>query len=194
MNYKAKVARSLSVIGHPFVFLLLLVFVVLSAKESIRSTLGLLGIVALFLAPHYIYMLFCYKSRRWKSMDASLRAERPSLYFSACIVIVSIGVYFLFTGQPNVLIEGCVVIVCMLGAAAALNRWLKLSMHMAFNAFTGVIVNQIDGNYGLLIYAYMPGLAWSRLVLSKHTPKEVIGGILLGMIVGLGAIWLFPQK
>ena len=61
---------------------------------------------------------------------------------------------------------------------------LKLSLHAGFAAFSALLLwPSYLGMLSLLLLAV--GVAWSRLVLSRHTPQEVALGLLAGATAGL---------
>jgi hypothetical protein len=75
----------------------------------------------------------------------------------------------------------------MMLVAFALNHWTKLSLHLAFASFCGLLLGTVQLRAGLLILLCVPALIWSRLVLSRHVLCETIGGLILG---GCGATYL----
>jgi membrane-associated phospholipid phosphatase len=105
------------------------------------------------------------------------------------VVLLLLSLYFHFVERSPVLVRGNAVIALMLGAAAALNRWIKLSLHLAFAGFGGLILASVHLGYGLPIFMFIPLLAWSRLALSRHTFPEVIGGFALGLIAATILLW-----
>ena len=87
------------------------------------------------------------------------------------------------------MLRGCAATAVLLGLAAILNRWIKLSNHVAFAMFTGVLLSHFALGWGLAVLAIVPLVAWSRLALSRHTLQEIFGGMVLGALVGAGAAW-----
>jgi membrane-associated phospholipid phosphatase len=64
-----------------------------------------------------------------------------------------------------------------------LRRWLKVSLHAAFALFAAALVwPNLPGT--LAVAALALGVAWSRLVLRRHTLPEVLTGLLLGAAFG----------
>ncbi len=72
----------------------------------------------------------------------------------------------------------------MVAVAQLARQWLKLSLHAAFGAFAvGLAWPEGLAVAGLALLA--AGVAWSRLVLRRHTRAEVWAGLALGAIAGL---------
>jgi membrane-associated phospholipid phosphatase len=59
--------------------------------------------------------------------------------------------------------------------------------------YSGLILAKIHLGYGLPVIFLAPVLAWSRLVLLRHTLAEVIGGSVLGLAAAGILIRLWPQ-
>jgi membrane-associated phospholipid phosphatase len=69
--------------------------------------------------------------------------------------------------------------------ASLLRRWLKLSLHAAFAVFAASLLwPSVMAVVGLLALAV--AVAWSRLVLRRHTLGEVVVGLLAGGAAGVG--------
>lgn len=176
--------------GHPFVFVVLLLVLPFFVRGQL-SALRVAGIVVLAgLLPLGLFMRQRYTSGSWQTVDASARADRPVAYLAGFAVLFPLSLYFLFVERSSTLFRGCIAIAAMFGVAFVLNRWIKLSGHLAFAGFTALILGRISYACAVPLGLFIPLLAWSRLALQRHTLHEVIGGLLLGIIVG--AIMLMP--
>jgi membrane-associated phospholipid phosphatase len=141
-------------------------------------------VIAAALVPLGLFMRHRYTSGRWQTVDASARADRPVAYLAGFAVLLPMSLYFLLHEKSASLFRGCVAIAAMFGVAFLLNRWIKLSGHLAFAAFAAIILANIRLAYAAPIALFIPLLAWSRLALQRHTFGEVIGGLVLGCISG----------
>lgn len=186
-----QIARSISVIGHPFVSILLLVaitsFRLHDAAESLHRTVI---ITLAILLPLGLFVRQRHRSGRWSTVDASIASERPALYAAAFALLLPVALYFLWRDRDHETARGLIATILLLGLAAFLNRWIKLSLHVAMAAFTGLILWQVAPIVGALWLAFLLPLGWSRLALARHSAAEVVGGALLGFAIAAGAIWL----
>lgn len=177
---RTSVARLISIVGHPFALLSLLVFVVQNYRDSQGAVRITLVFTMLVLVPLGLLIWRSRASGRWGTVDASDKADRPALYATVGRVLFGVGAYFHFVEGSAVLVRGCVVVGSMMLVAFALNHWIKLSLHVAFASFCGLLLTRVQIGAGLLTLLLVPPLIWSRLVLSRHFLSETIGGLVLG--------------
>jgi hypothetical protein len=190
---KTKIARLVSMAGHPFVMIVLLVLL-LSWTMDRAAAWRITGFVAAIgLIPTGLLLWRRYTSRRRQTTDASAPDDRTILYFSLFAVLLLSSVYFHFIEHSALLVRGSAVTALMSAAAAMFNRWIRLSLHLAFATYTGLVLARIHPGDGLPILIFVPFLAWSRLALLRHTLPEVIGGAALGLGAAGTLIWFWPQ-
>jgi membrane-associated phospholipid phosphatase len=190
---KTKIARLVSMAGHPFVMIVLLVLL-LSWTMDRATAWRITGFVAVIgLIPTGLLLWRRSTSRRRQTTDASAPDDRTILYLSLFVVLLLSSVYFHFVEHSAFLVRGSVVTALMSAVAAVFNRWIRLSLHLAFAVFSGLVLASIHPGYGLPILIFAPLLAWSRLALLRHTLPEVIGGAALGLGAAGILIWLWPQ-
>jgi membrane-associated phospholipid phosphatase len=109
------------------------------------------------------------------------------------VLLVS-SAYFYLVEHSVFLARGSLVTAGMAAVAAGFDRWLKLSLHLAFAVYSGLALTKIHPAYGLPILLLLaPLLAWSRLTLLRHTLTEVIGGSVLGFGSALILLCLWPH-
>jgi hypothetical protein len=190
MTTRLAIARWISIAGHPFSFIAVLVVVAGSKRYGLGETAYLITITAIVLIiPLWVFMWRKRQSGDWQTIDASDRRDRPSFYRVALLLIGLLGGCFLLMEGGSFMLRGCAAVAILLGLAAILNRWIKLSNHVAFAMFTGVLLTHFALNWGLAVLAAVPLVGWSRLVLSRHTLDEIFGGMVLGALVGAAAAW-----
>jgi membrane-associated phospholipid phosphatase len=132
------------------------------------------------------------RGRRLSSRHITKREERPWA-FTVCIgsVVSVIALVLILDGPP--LLMWC--IFTMLGGlmvtAVVTMLWLKVSMHTFCLAFLGLLTAALISPWVWLpLTIALVLVAWSRLRLSHHTPREVAVGAALGWAVFLVA-WPF---
>jgi membrane-associated phospholipid phosphatase len=190
---KTKIARLVSLVGHPFVMIVLLVLLLSWTMD--RAAAGrITGFVAVIgLIPTGLLLWRRSTSRRKQARDASAPNDRTMLYLSLFAALLLASVYFHFVEHSALLVRGSAITALMSAVAAVCNRWIRFSLHLAFAVYCGLVLARIHPGYGLPVLIFAPVLAWSRLVLLRHTLPEVIGGAVLGLGAASTLIWLWPQ-
>jgi hypothetical protein len=190
LNVRISIARWVSIVGHPFFLIALLALLVSWTRGVGADGLRIAGIItAAGLIPLGVFIWRRYATGRWETVDASRPENRPALYIAAFVVLVPLGLYFLLVERSADMVRGSAAFASMLGVAAAANRWIKLSLHMAFAVFAGLIAARLSLVYGVVMLVFVPMLGWSRVALRRHTLREVFAGCILGVIVAIITLW-----
>lgn len=178
-------ARALSLIGHPALLVPAAVVQGASIRQAPVQVVLVATAVSLLLAlVVVVYSLVRVRAGRWSHVDASLPQERTQLnLFAAPLLFVAATVLW-WLGQPQAIVLGLALGGALVVCAHLLRHRLKLSLHAGFAAFSALLLwPSYLGMLSLLLLAV--GVAWSRLVLSRHTPQEVALGLLAGATAGL---------
>ena len=154
---------------------------------AVRSTLIFTMIV---FVPLGFLIWRSYASGEWSTVDASDKADRPLLYKGAIAALLGGVAYFYFVEHSMPLARGSLVAAAMLLVAAALNRWIKLSLHLTFACFCGILLSRVQLGYGLPVLLLVLPLIWSRITLSRHAFSETVGGVVLGALGASAVMWL----
>jgi hypothetical protein len=183
------VARWLSIIGHPFATALVMVLGVALRFTTPREAFHAILLVALVaLLPVAALMVRQVRGGSWTNVDASNRAERPLLFAVGIVALaVLIGVVVVFR-PGSFLLRGTFGVLAMLAVCAVATRWIKVSLHMAFGALATTTLLSLGSLAGWALLALLPALAWSRLALKRHTPAEIVVGVLIGVVSGYAII------
>lgn len=182
-------ARWISILAHPFVMVGVLVGVagarVAGVGAGWRATAL---VVALTVVPVAWLSYRQVRSGRWGNADASQAAERPILFATALAALALLLGWLLYRDPQSFLIRGVLGVAAMLALAAVVTPWLKLSLHMAFATLTATTLALLGSIVGMVLFALLPPLAWSRLALARHRPLELVVGTLLGAITGAALV------
>ena len=173
-------ARIISIVGHPFILLSLLVWWLQLQTNRERAVQATMAFGLIVLVPLALLIWRARASGRWQTVDASNKTDRPVFYLAMGVVLLAAGGYFHFIEHSPAFVRGCLVVGAMMLVAFGLNRWIKLSLHVAFAVFCGLLLATFQLSWGLPILLFLPLLIWSRLVLSRHILSETIGGMILG--------------
>lgn len=179
-------ARVVSVFGHPMVALPLAALALTAARGQYRIALWVtLGFTA-FAAVLMAYSSWQVRRGRWSHVDASDKNERKSLnrfLLAALLVSTACAAWSGFSAQLTL---GLALSATMVLAAMLTSRWCKLSLHMAFVVFA-VFLLLLDAPWwaGLAGLCFAGAVAWSRLALRRHVPRDLIAGAAVGALAGI---------
>jgi hypothetical protein len=190
MNAATRLARAVSWIGHPLVFVTWSVGVVVALRLANRAGVAvLLALLLSVIFPTAVLLFRGVRSGRWSDADVSVRTERNRFYPMA-IPISALGVGMLwFLHAPAFMARGAFVTLGLLVAAAIGNFRIKLSLHALFAFYCTVILFRVQPVFGAIAFTLALLVFWSRLYLQRHDLPEMLAGTLLGITGGVVAAW-----
>lgn len=148
-----------------------------------------LPILLITILPITVWIYYNVKKKRYTNMDVSDRNQRKSLYF---FIEGALFVYLLFHYLTESKVDLVMLFLLLLLMIMQLSNYLiKSSMHTAFNVFVSALFFVINPWIGILwaIIAVLVGI--SRIVLKRHTLKEVLTGALIAGFVSF--IYLYTN-
>jgi hypothetical protein len=185
-----QLARVVSWVGHPLVFVTVTVGIVVGSQLARRDALSVLLIlfVAMIL-PTALLLFGGVRSGHWSDADISVRTERKRFY-PVAIPLSAIGFFALWLLRaPDFILRGALVTVALFALAAITNLRIKLSLHALFAFFCSVILFRISPAFGGVAFALSLGVFWARLYLQRHDVVEMLSGTLLGLGGGIATAW-----
>lgn len=186
-----ELARWISILGHPFVLIPLMVAAVTVGWLPPRQVVLVVGIVVLgSVVPMLLLMARRVRSGAWTNYDVSVREQRRGMYPAALVIAGTTVLLLAATGAPPPILRGVLSTLLLIAIAAVVNLRLKISLHTAFAMYTAVVLFPTSRGLGAGLLVLTLAIAWSRLKLGRHTLSEVIGGALLGAVVGGGLVLL----
>lgn len=186
---QVKVARWISVIGHPFLLMPLLTgiiaFHILPPREALVAELVALGVVII---PAGLYTIFRVRRGTWGDLDVSNQQERTQFYGILLPLLLVLTVIAWLAEVPRSIPLGSFAIILLVGAGSIINKWIKVSLHTAFGIFVAITLYLIHPRTAAIAFALACLVAWSRVILKRHTTGEVLLGGILGCAIGGGFI------
>ena len=184
------VATILSTVGHPF--LLLPVVLSLLTVRQLPFEKSWPALVAIFGSLAIMSVLLFFRKRKGKisNWDVSAQSERASNIYRPVLMLLLVAAALLyFFRQPFV--DETLFFALLMAVCYAINTKIKISQHTLIVTYLGFLVLSVNlwGGVAMLIFA--PFVAWSRVVLGRHTKLEVLAGGLVATIFGIAHIWLF---
>lgn len=179
-------ARAVSIAGHPLAVVPLASLATFVARggELGRALPFLLGF-ATFGALAMAYSWWQVRQHRWEHVDASNPEERRLLnrFLSLGLAVGAALVGVKTPAREIALGLALSAVLVLAGAASA--RWCKLSLHVAFATYGALLLVSVGAGTALVGLAFAAAVAWSRLVLSRHVPRDLVAGAAGGAAAGL---------
>lgn len=184
-------ARTLSILGHPLLLLPAAALLAMSASGE-REALGPAALAfALFGVAILGWSWWQVRHARWHHVDASARGERRSLnrvLLWALLVGTVVAWYVGGIALARGLAASCTVLL----AASLSARWCTLSLHVAFAVLAAALLWAVSAWWAVAAIGFAAALAWSRLALKRHVPRDLLAGAAAG--AGAGALFWWLQR
>lgn len=172
--------------GHPLVTVPFVVIYLLFRTQPFENALFIsclvIGIVQV---PVLINLSKKYRKGKIESFDVSDRNERKKFYFLVLPLLITVNLILFFTRQSKDLIYGFLFATVLLLLMQAMNYFIKSSLHVAVNVYLGFLLFNLNPIAGVCWWLFVLVIAWSRLVLKKHTTQEVVCGFITGALCGV---------
>lgn len=182
-------ARALSILGHPLLLLPAAALAAMAAGGEHDALPGAALAFVLFGAAVMAWSQWKVRRARWAHVDASQQGERRSLNRTLLWVLAAGAAVAWYCGAPA-LARGLVAAAAILVLALLSARWCLLSLHVAFAVLAATLLWTVAPWAALAGLAFAAAVAWSRLTLARHTPRDVVAGALAGAFAGALFWWL----
>jgi hypothetical protein len=182
LSSSTSLARAISVAGHPFVLIPLMV------ATATRNWVWATIVGAATILPLLVITLRNVRRGVWSDHDVSRREQRSGLYHAALPLLALTALLLWLMGAKSGMMHGLAAGAVMLAAGLIGNRFLKISLHMMVAAFAGVTIGRIHPNAIYAIVPFVAAIAWSRWKLERHTPAEIATGLGIGAAAAFLAI------
>ncbi len=171
------------------IFSLIFYFVLYSAYNSSleEAFVRFAGLLLLAIVPVTGWIILNVKRGSYTNMDVSDQRQRRSLYpiITAALLLYLFVTYFQ-TQNVDTPVVGLLVLLLLLQAS---NYFVKSSMHTALNVYTSALMFEVKWYWGLIWLIVTFLVAISRLILQRHSVKEVLSGA--GIATAISVLYLF---
>lgn len=181
-SFVHKISKVISDFFNPLVSLIIF-FVYMSLREySLKDTLlHFLPILLMIIIPVVVWLVWNVKTGRYTNMDVSNRVQRKTLYIFIAVCVIT---YLLFNYIRNGYIDLVVLFILVLLLALQIsNLFIKSSMHTAFNIFVAALFFSFDWKISLAWFGIAILVGITRIILKRHTVKEVFMGAGIAFLV-----------
>ena len=187
------IARAVSIFGHPMLVLPLAALVLLLLRGEQQTALWMALGFSVFAGVVMAYSTWQVRRGRWAHVDASGKQERSSLnrFLLVLLALSALGAWLAHAREPAIALA---ISAALVAIAMATARWCKLSLHMAFVMFAAVLLGNAAWWLGLGALVFAGAVAWSRLRLARHVPRDLVAGALAGAVAGIACVALLTME
>jgi len=185
-----KIAKAISFVGHPLLTIPLFVAVMMFAFEDFeKALLNSTLIIGCIFLPLFLRIYVKSKNGTYTNFDVSDRIQRKTLYtFIIPLMIVVTGISFKTSPGSNFSISVLFATILII-ISQVINLFIKSSLHVSLNIYLSALILMVDLRIGLAVFLFSGLIAWSRIVLERHTLKEVAFGSCIGLIISVTMLY-----
>lgn len=154
-----------------------------------KTILLLLPLFLIIVLPILLWIYWNIKKGNYADVDVSDRHQRKNFYFFIAVILVTYHLYeYLTTGTIDFTI---IFILALLFVLQISNYFIKSSMHTAFNIFVAALFFAVNQKLGIIWLGISLLVGLTRIILKRHTPKEVFFGAVIALLISF--IYLYAH-
>ena len=155
------------------------------ARGQYRAARWLAAGFTIFAAVVMGYSAWQVRRGRWSHVDASDTRERRALNRFLLAALIAATALSSLLRNSHELTLGLGLCAAMVAVAMLTARLWKLSLHMAFVVFAAcLLLLGTNAWIGAIALVFAALVAWSRLALQRHIPRDLVAGIATGALAG----------
>jgi hypothetical protein len=186
---KVKAALFISVICHPLLTLPLFTIVALLFKEEAKDALLHSSIILFgFFLPVTVHMYTKFKNGSYSNFDVSDRNQRQSWYKFASLLLLVVSIILFATEQPKSLQLSILSFLILLLISGIINYRIKTSLHVTLTIYLAFLIIPMNFQIAGIFISLSLLVAWARIILKRHTLKEVLTGFIIGTFIGVSSV------
>lgn len=183
---KQTIAKYISLAGHPLLTIPLFVTITMFATEDIRkASLVIFLIVGCIFVPLFVWLYVKSKNGTITNFDVSDRKQRKSLFVFILPVLMLVTIILYYTGQSKTICLKVFFGLVITFVSQLVNLRIKSSLHVSMTIYLAFLIMPLNYIAGIVVLLLSVLIGWSRIVLSRHTLKEVLWGGGIGLTIGL---------
>lgn len=187
---KQQIALAISRIAHPLILIsLFIIYSTFSIHDSQTAAWTSAGILGIAVIPLIGWNVWKTHKGEYSNFDVSIREQRFSMFgiiFTLSFLLIG---FLYFSGQPSVLLIGCLLLIEALLLVFVLNFWIKASLHMTISVFIGCGLLPLNPILTWLLFAIVPFIGWARITQKRHHWEEVLAGLAIGLFTGIQLLY-----
>ena len=181
-----KIAKFISVIGHPLLTIPLYVTVMMFAFEDFeKALLNSVLIIGCIFLPLILRMYIKSKNGTYTNFDVSDRLQRKTLFIFVIPLMIFVTVISFKTSPASNFSLSVLFATILVIISQIINLFIKSSLHVSLNIYLSALILTVDLRIGIAVFLFSGLIAWSRIALGRHTWKEVAFGSCIGLIISV---------
>ncbi len=177
-------ARTISYVANPVILLLPVPFLlVYKSTQDMWYAIKWAAFSWVFVLMVAIFVMVAVLKGIFTDFDVSRREQRPLLFlFSSVTAVLYTGSLFLLHG-PKILYVAILGILIGIFFISLINIKVKASIHVATMSALITAISILYGGFYLALLVFIPVIAWARIRIKRHTPREAFIGALTGSVL-----------
>ncbi len=193
---KKRIASLTSVILHPLLLMVVMLFLissvsVSSASEAIRWALIA---VALSILPVVLSMIYLLRRGRLDSFFTIVRQQRTKVYLLTGVYAILGCIILRYLGAPSVLVAAFAAALSTTIIFMFINLRWKISLHSALVGASVTVLVILFGWQALSTATLVPLTVWSRRELHHHSLAQGATGALLASLIVVAVFYRFAPS
>jgi membrane-associated phospholipid phosphatase len=191
MELKTNIAKHISFFLGPTLIPILYTIVVFNSGLTENQLLIVAPAIFLLLVVTPIaYLFLAPKAGLIKTWEMVKRKERYQ-FFIILILLTIAGSVIIFYFGNELLLKLNLLFLFTIVVLFAITLFWKISLHVAINTASSLVVNFLFNWSFPLLYLTIPLVAWSRLVLKRHSSLQLLAGFIVTFGIFLTGLKLF---
>lgn len=189
---KQRIAKLISITGHPLLTIPLFVLITTFASEDFKkASLISFLIVGCVFVPLIFRLYIKSKNGSYSNFDISDRIQRKSAFIFVLPLLIAVTIILYKTGQSKSVCLSVFFGLVITFVSQLVNLYVKSSLHVSLNIYLSFLIMTTSLQLGIIFLIFTCLIGWSRIVLGRHTLKEVIFGGAIGLT--LSSIMLYTS-
>lgn len=190
-----RIAKIISVALAPLVIVVPGLFLlVLIQKHNLQMAFYWALLLLFFIIPLWGIIFWLTKAKKFSDFDVSTQKQRPLLFAIEAIFTTGYLITAYLFNAPKEVFVGVITVVALLVTISIVNKFIKASGHLSMLSGGLTLFVLLGGRIYMLGYLLIPILAWARLKTKRHSFREVIVGIVVGISVASLVYALFSSS
>jgi membrane-associated phospholipid phosphatase len=183
-----KVAEIISLVLNPIFLILLLILLGIEKSNLSQSEMLIFTVSVLILNGLLPICFIYYFAKKGLILDdvldnKAVLKNRPFLLAGGIIILFLETLTLDIFNNPEPLFTILLTLLFLIFALFLITLYRKISLHMALASTFSLVILFLFGYSFWPILLTVPAVLWSRLVLKRHTFKQILAALLLAILV-----------